>query len=450
MNNRVFCVCCLIILIVVGCQPTVTNSGPPVLETQTSIGNVAETQIVPTSEINLTIESGATTLPEIVLNKIAPAGSSATKLSSQCLNITNVPPTSNSIIALRSLIGVVPGQSPDIILIDMSEEQPKESIQKINITPNFAVSPDGELIAYLAGTITNGVRQLNLIIANGNFQKINSVPWDDRWSRILGWTADQKVIISSSRTEMASPSLVSYTLINPINGGQQSFHFGISDLIDDPLYDAPYWESWYGILVAPTLKWAVYPKKSIVNGGMYTYALWDISNNKPMFDLEKISSSFWFLVNASPMPSWSSDGRQFVFVGQRQDESSGELELFLVNINGDIKKLTNFSGVGDVWSFHSWSPDNTRITFFVTPQQARGSDVANVAIVDTNTLDVTDLCLSVGIHETAPIWSPDGTQFLVVDRYDKDLQRVLLVDIKKNVVIPIAEEVEPIGWMVKP
>lgn len=448
MSIRVFCVCCLTMLIVVGCQPTVTSYGPPVLETQARTEEVAETQIVPPSEINPAIEPSPTTLSEIILNKITPANSSEARLSNQCLNITNVPPASNSIIALRSLVGVVPGQTPDIILIDMSEEQLKESTQKINITPNFAVSPDGELIVYLASTITNGVTQLNLIIANGNFQTINSIPWNDHWSRILGWTADQKIIVSSSRTETISPSFVSYTLIDPISGGQQSFHLGISDFIDGSLYDAPYWESWYGVLVDPTLKWAVYPKQSNVNAEMYTYALWDISNNKSVFDLEKIFSSFWFFINASPMPSWSSDGGQFAFVGQHQDESPGEIELFSVNVNGDILQLTNLSSIGYVLpSFHSWSPDNSLIAFSITP---RGSDVGNIAIVNAVTLDVTDLCLSINVQEPPPIWSPNGKQFLVVDRYDEGHQRVLLVDIEKNIVFPVVADAEPIGWMVKP
>lgn len=56
MSIRVFCVCCLTMLIVVGCQPTVTSYGPPVLETQARTEEVAETQIVPPSEINPAIE----------------------------------------------------------------------------------------------------------------------------------------------------------------------------------------------------------------------------------------------------------------------------------------------------------------------------------------------------------------------------------------------------------
>jgi len=335
--------------------------------------------------------------------------------------------------------------------MDMSKEQPRETIQKINIAPSFSVSPNGELITYLASTIINGdVTQVDLIIADGNFQTQKSIPWEDQWDSILGWAVDQKVIISLSRAE-ASPSFVSFVLVDPLNGRQQAIHFSISDFPNGSLYDVPYWENWYGVLMDPTLKWAVYPKQSNVNAEMYTYALWDIVGNKLMFSLENIFSSSWFFIHASPMPTWSIDGKQFTFVGVRQDESPGEFELFLVNMNGDIKQLTNLSRIGYIWpSFHSWSPDNSDIAFFLTPQQKLGSDIANIAIVNTNTLNVTDLCLSVGIQETAPIWSPNGTQFLVIDRYGKDHLRILLVDVVENIVFPIAEDAEPIGWMVKP
>jgi len=444
---------CLVVLFVVGCQPIATSYSTPVLETQTSNEEAVETQIIPTSEINLTIEPNPTTLtlPEIVLNNISTTNNSETKLNNQCVKVTSVPPASNSIIALRSLKDVVAGQYPDIILIDMAEAPPGQTIQKINITPDFFVSPNRELISYRASTLVNGdVTNIDLDIANGNFQVQKTIPYEGQWYSILGWTADQKVIISLLRAETSSSS-VSYVLIDPINGTQQAIHFDISDFMDESLYDVPYWESWYGVLLDPTLKWAVYPKASNVNADMYTYALWNISSNKPMFSLEKIFSSSWFFIHASPMPSWSTDGKQFAFVGRRQDESPGEYELFLVNINGDIKQLTNLSAIGYLWpSFHSWSPDNNYIAFFLSSPQAMRSDVANVAIVNINTRDVIDLCLSIDFQGAGPIWSPNGKQFLVVDEYEEGHQRVLLVDIEKDIVFPIAEDAEPIGWMVKP
>lgn len=415
-------------------------------ENQTQINVFTPT---PSDETPLIVSP--TMLPKVVNSAIPNAHDPETKLINQCVKKSDVPPASNSIIVLRSLKDVVPRQAPDIILVDMSDGKLKETNQKINITPNYSVSPNGELIAYLASTIINEeVAQLNLIVANGDFQTQYSTQWDDSWSLILGWTTDQKVIISSIRTE-TSPSIVSYILVDPRNGSQQNIKFNISDFQDESLYDVPYWESWYGVLMNPTHNLAVYPKQSNANTEMYTYALWDVEGNSSIFSLEEIFSSSWFFIKASPMPSWSSDGNQFVFVGGSQDESPGVFELFIVHINGDIKQLTNLTHIGYIWpSLHSWSPDNKNIVFFMTPQQTKGSDSANVSLVNTDTLDVIDLCLSIGLSDTAPIWSPDEKHFLVVDKYENDHQQVLLVDIENDTVFPLAEDAEPIGWMVIP
>jgi hypothetical protein len=250
-------ICFFAVLFVVGCQPIINTNSNPVVETQMSNNDATETQVIPTTEPSSTIT------PEILFNKISIVGNSETRLSNQCLNITDTPPTSNSVIVLRSLKHVISGQYPDIVLIDMSKAQPRETTQKINITPNFIVSPNGELIAYLASTITDGkVTQLDLIIADGIFRTQISIPWDDQWGSILGWTANQKVIISSSITETSSPSIVSYVLIDPKNGEQQTIHFSISDFMDGSLYDVPYWENWYGVLIDPLLNGLCIPHKA--------------------------------------------------------------------------------------------------------------------------------------------------------------------------------------------
>lgn len=444
--NKTFYVYCLVALFAVGCQPIATSYSTPVLETQVSNNGITETPIIPTSE------PSPTTPPEIVFNKISTANNSETKLNNQCLNVTNGPPTSNSIIVLRSLQDVVAHQAPDIILVDMSDGQLKETIQKTQITPNFAVSANGKLIAYEASTIKDGeVTQLDLIIANGNFQTQNSIPWDDQWDSILGWTTDQKVIISSSTLESASKPPVSYVLVDPLNGRQQAIHLRISDFLDKSLYDLPYWGGWYGLLIDPTLKLAVYPRQSNVNKEMYTYALWDLASNETVFSLENIFSAFSNFNDTFPVPSWSTDGTQFAFVGEKEEVVPTKFELFLVNREGDIEQLTNLSDIAYVWpSSHSWPSDNNHIAFFLSPPQEAVNGNANVAILNANTLEVTDLCLSVNFQDFAPIWSPNGKQFLIVDSYEKDHQRVLLIDVEKNVVFPIAEDVEPIGWMIKP
>jgi Tol biopolymer transport system component len=409
------------------------------------------TQVAPTSYPSPTSKSSPTPLPTLVFSKIPTANNSQTKLSNQCLTETYSPPTSNSIIVVRSLKHVVDYQSPDIILIDMSKAQPDETILKTHITPNFAVSGDGKLIAYEASIIKDEkVTQVDLLIANGNFQTQHTIPWDDRWYSILGWTTDQKIIISSPKLKTTSKPPYSYILVDPFNGRQQAIHLKISDFLDESLYDLPYWGGWYGLSIDPTLKLAVYPRQNNISKDMYTYALWDISSNKALFSLEKVFSAFSSSTNSFSIPRWSIDGTQFAFVGVNQSVLPITFELFLVNRKGDVKS-TNISDIAYLWdSSLSWSPDNSHIVSLLTPPQEGAFENANIALVNTNTLEVTDLCLSVGVKESAPIWSPNGAQFLIVDYDEKDRQRVLLVDIEKNIVYPIAKDAEPIGWMVAP
>jgi hypothetical protein len=70
-----------------------------------------------------------------------------------------------------------------------------------------------------------------------------------------------------------------------------------------------------------------------------------------------------------------------------------------------------------------------------------------VALLDTETLQVTDYCIPVGKQQLyqPPIWSPDSTQFLVVDRHEENHRRVILVDIVQGFAAVIAEDMEPVG-----
>jgi len=439
----------LFILLVVGCHPT-TNYTTSTLETHADPPNATETYSSPTIEINPTIKSSPATSFGIVIDKISPDNNSNIKLNNQCLKVADETSISNSIIVLRSLKDVQPRQASDIILIDMSKETPEKTTQKVEITPNFAVSSNGELIAYLASTISNEeVSSLDLVIANGDLQTQNSFSWYVEWGSILGWSADQRIIISSSKVGAKLPYSTSYILVDPRNGDQQIVNLSISDFMDASTYDVPFWENWYGVLIDPTFMWGIYPKQSDISAEMYTYALWDITNNKPIVSLEKVSNSPWNFIKASPMPDWSRDGKQFAFTSQIQD-SPGRYELFSVNTNGDIAQLTNLSNVGYIWpSFHSWSPNNSKIAFYVSRLRTGGANKANAVLINTNTLDVIDLCLS-SAFQTNPIWSPDGKQFLVTDIDAEGHQRILLIDIENHSVFPLIEDAEIIGWMVKP
>ena len=61
------------------------------------------------------------------------------------------------------------------------------------------------------------------------------------------------------------------------------------------------------------------------------------------------------------------------------------------------------------------------------------------------------------IYLPAPIWSPDGNKLLVENRYAPDKNnstqnksKLLVVDLQGKIAFPLAENENPVGWMVAP
>ena len=182
----------------------------------------------------------------------------------------------------------------------------------------------------------------------------------------------------------------------------------------------------------------------------FTFALWDFSNQKIVFSLESIYRDSVYFSVASPMPVWSPDNSQFAFIGH--DSSQPGFELYRVSLDGKTEQLTNLSSIALLRGMpFSWSPGGQKIVLLVDELPATGP--RNVAVLDVETKDMIDFCISVGVglseESYPPLWSPDERQFLVTDWFDDWQSRVILVDITQGVAVQVAENVEVVGWMVK-
>jgi Tol biopolymer transport system component len=113
----------------------------------------------------------------------------------------------------------------------------------------------------------------------------------------------------------------------------------------------------------------------------------------------------------------------------------------------------------------SWSPDRQKIAIWlnITPEK-RDSNM-QLAVLELSTHQVTNYCINGSIafnlsKESAPIWSPDGKQLLVVsdisnspltgDVSDLDVTYTyvdIVVDITNNTAMQIGENFTPDGWM---
>jgi hypothetical protein len=151
------------------------------------------------------------------------------------------------------------------------------------------------------------------------------------------------------------------------------------------------------------------------------------------------------------MPVWSSDGSFFVISGQvLMPNGQVEFELYRVNRDGKIDQLTHLSAIGILKGvIYSLSPYGQKIAMYLDTWY--DTKESRVAILDMKTHEITDYCIPIrGIPDQTPVWSPDSVQFLVTDQHNVDHRSVILVDITKGLAVKIADDMEPVGWMLNP
>lgn len=428
----------------IGCQSTTVNS------------QQQETQLSPTviTAVNTVSVASPTVLaePEILINKLQGISEDLENLSTQCLTISETQPTSSGVVIARSQ-SKGNQEAPQIISIDMLSLRPQKIQPNIRFLQNYSLSLDKNLIAYEAKSVReDGTIQLYLVTANADFQIQSIIPWGVDWENILGWTKEQQILISLTPDTTVPPA--SYISVNPVTGSSELIQITTPEFISKSMSDLPYWEGWRGLIIDPYLELVVYPSVNDSNEEFFSYTLRDISSNRKIISFEKVFSAFSLFNDTYPIPRWSENGSYLSFVGGKEEIVPTEFELFISSREGNIKQITNISRVAYIWqSSYSWSPDNIHIALALGPVYGAATHNVNIGVVDIVDSHMEDLCLSVGFQGSShgeplkPIWSPSGKQFLVVDEYSKDSQRVLLVDIEKKIVFPVANDIEPLVWM---
>lgn len=119
-------------------------------------------------------------------------------------------------------------------------------------------------------------------------------------------------------------------------------------------------------------------------------------------------------------PSWSPDGNYLAIASDR--ESTGNLEIFVINYQGEITpaddfgrtpfdgecQLTNSSGDNFM---PAWSPDSRQIAFISTRDRDNDLYIMNADGSNERLLSVSDN--SVDWQERSPAWAPDGSWIVV-------------------------------------
>ncbi len=432
------------------------------------------TEITPMSTVAIP-EITATALPSLTPSPTqrptltatsTPAYPPETRLKSQCLEILPELPSdfvSSGIVVLGRRVGENRSNF-ETILLDMATGQTTSIIMQDQFLGFHVVSSDRKLIAYYSSNDDADGKTVSeeLVISavdGHTFIIIKTIPWEKKWRSLLGWKGNESLIFDFDEPVFSASgeqkSLISYLVLNPFSGERQILRTDFPNFVLTAL-PAISWDGWEGVSFDPTLNLAVYPSFFGEKKEMYTYTLWDVSKRDRVVSLENIFAAYSDFHDTFPMPRWSPDGSQFVFVGL-QVANPGVFELYRVTKDGQTEQLTHLNSVRHIESSGlSWSPDGRYIAMLLSLRgdpEFGDATPPYLAVLDTKTMEVTDYCVQVrskGGEPPPPIWSEDGKRFLLETWTWDDHRRVILIDIEKGIAAQIAENMWLSGWMASP
>jgi hypothetical protein len=351
----------------------------------------------------------------------------------QCLDIAQDLPTNAEI---KDIIVLDQNGGPHDYLRDM-----KTGTQKLLGEDTggvfFAVSPDRRWLAYLKTTGPLAQPTPWLAVAGADGKEVVSIPYDPKWGGISRWLDNQRLIfpVEVDNNEVGKIPAEHYVL-NPFTGKQQElppFPSDVSFLLYHPSE---------GMMISydPTLSYIVYPTEK------GTTLLVNLHTHQTL-------ASVW--TPWEVVPRWSPDGQSFIlytYIISGTDFTGGD--LFRINLQGQIQRLTQFIHTGIEWTTYSWSPDGQHIAMWLVTD-GKHKNLTTLAILDTTSLDVVNTCITNDRTSKFPpelIWSPDGNQ--LVFEYSEinhtDKRNVVVVDIKQDWAVQIAENMTPVAWMLSP
>lgn len=438
------------VVLMAGCQPVATTE-TEIRPTNTTISSTQPSSMLTATGVSTETDTPSPVATETVIPTSTHIYPADTQLASQCLTVAEElsdSMASAGVIVLANRELAENGRSkPGIQLIDMSAGS---AVSLDALTGTLIVSPDKRQMAYLSSTVdeADNVVAQELVVADSTGEVQENIPWEENWNNFLGWTADNRLLIEYREADwdLSIPSW--HLVLDPVIGEEQLLRPEFPNYIQNVV---PHWDGWGGVVYDPTLTRAIYPRMLEDDELQFAYALWDLISMDLVTSLENIwpNEAFSDVIEGSDTPQWADDGTQFAYVGLTVGPA---YELFQVNRDGEIDQLTNLSEVAGLQgATFSWSPDKENIALILNIWTGTPQDDPTVVVLNTQTQRVIDLCIPIrGLIKSTPIWSPEGSQFLIVDRYEDNHQRVILVDIFEGFAAQIAEDAEPMGWMVAP
>jgi dipeptidyl aminopeptidase/acylaminoacyl peptidase len=399
MNTHRFTIILLVVFITFGCSPAAATPSSPISPTK--------------------VTATAITIPVLSLTA-EPSATSALGFSEECINLTETP------LSTEELDGL-------IVLFDFR----LQSYNSYFLDPKSNQLVDIEKSNYLSWDAPATTVSTTVVSPNNKFIQVNlwskndaivrtideilntySIQGQEDWNR--GRWLDNEHMVFQHWLDAPNGS---YTVVifNPFTGEQKNIRIDLPN---------PYMEediggklTWVKADIEPSLKRVLYNDKD------ERLVLWDL-------DTKKEIASLPFTTDLTE-GTWSPDGKEFSIPSPSSTSSANE--LFAINVNGTVNKLTNFNqkypfATVDGWP--SWSPDGNHIAYWL-----KTSNVTNaapetlrqwLAITNTTTLDTQIYCLSPNIPSTEGwgiIWGPDNSKLIVDTDVSSEDVKSILVDL---------------------
>jgi hypothetical protein len=317
------------------------------------------------------------------------------------------------------------------------------------------ISPDGKWLIYQVDWgEESGETKFILTNADGIQQK--EMPFNGDWiSSDIFWLNNTSLRVAEWNIPVEAINIFSFDPFTETKTALQSdfpnmASKGINWGIDRPALEMGLFKG-TNIIYDPTLARVLYPKNN------NSVSLFNLETNQEITELS--------IPGRSRLPKWSPDGKSVAILGKVSNSSKGLThdEFYIVSRDGsNLERLSYALSVGKQVHIenYSWSPDGNRIALWLKPDTNASITAQNpfeLAVLDLKTNAITNYCISGTStidYETYTdlvniIWSPDGTQLLIV-RYNDDNNKntdEVIVDLTNTTAYNVAENMQPIGWM---
>lgn len=389
------------------------------------------------------------TLPVVDVTPITPTAILGQKklkdiVFSSCSAISPGPPGGNQIPwTLLSLRGIIPyaidpntGVTTDQLLPDPDPNSNNP------IADDFSISPDGKWLAYdlyEENNVSFVVEPSSNILTNSAKGRIIWHPTQP--TGLEGWLTEKLVVLITYK----DPNDFGSTLIrNPFNGQEHKFSLKeMPNAMDyQPGMSGMYLFAHSNLMPDPTLKRVVYP--AVINHNEMA-TLWDVENKKVLTSL-RLYLDQWF-----NDPLWSLGGDDFIIMAINDKE---HVEWFQVTRDGAIQELTDFGEFLGDFKFEkpSRSWDGRYLAFQLIYNAGKDR---KFLILDLKSPLLDGFCIDSVMGDGGalqpPVWAPDSRYVAITDGVNTENSwRVILVDVKERKAFQIGNDVDALGWIMKP